>query len=134
MLPTIAALAGVDVSTYSHATTDTPPPRSPISPRSLAAAGLPRLDGGVQRLWLDGGGGAAAGCTPRSREGPPLLHHSKDVLSVHSSSLKLWVSAPLSSSLPLSPLALPRTLSHDPNLTDSPNHMLPSLVPSLLSL
>mmetsp|Transcript_26180 Transcript_26180/g.78128 ORF Transcript_26180/g.78128 Transcript_26180/m.78128 type:complete len:365 (-) Transcript_26180:128-1222(-) len=90
LLPTIAALAGVDVSTYSHVTTDTPPPRSPISPRPLAAAGLPRLDGGVQRLWLDGGG-AAAGCTPRSREGPPLLHHSKDVLSVHSSSLKLWV-------------------------------------------
>jgi len=88
LLPTIAALAGVDVSTYSHATTYTPPPRSPISPRPLAAAGLPRLDGTVQRVWLDGGG---AGCTPRSREGPPLLHHSKDVLSVHSSSFKLWV-------------------------------------------
>jgi len=103
LLPTIAALAGVDVSTYSHATTYTPPPRSPISPRPLAAAGLPRLDGTVQRVWLDGGG---AGCTPRSREGPPLLHHSKDVLSVHSSSFKLWVcAAPLSSSLLLSSLA-----------------------------
>jgi len=75
LLPTIAELAGVGVS-------------SPT-------------DGRPQRLWLDGGA-AAASCTARSREGPPLVHHSKGNLVVHAAAYKLWVYAPSRKGLPTS--------------------------------